>query len=62
MLEYLARFVPRGVGSSPDMDEFSIMWPVYDEQEQTVHIRDLRSAIIMYNTDSSGLTQAQSVM
>ena len=62
MLEYVARFVARDMGSQPEMEEFSVVWPVYDEQEQTVRIRDLRSAIIMYNTDSFVLTPTQNVM
>lgn len=44
------------------MDEFSLVWPVYDEQEQTVRIRDLRAAIIAYNVNSAELTPAQNVM
>lgn len=33
MLEYIAKFVARDVGSQPDIEEFSLVWPVYDEQE-----------------------------
>ena len=35
-----------GPGEELQLAEFSLVWPVFDEAEQTIRMRDLRAAIL----------------